>query len=244
MTLGRRRRRALRRLGAQRRRVSVVGDFNGWDGAAHPMRPLGAERRVGGVRPRRARRGSATSSSSRPRSGGTALKSDPYGFAFESPPGSASIVCDPHYEWQDGAVDAPRAARRTRGSSRPMAAYEVHLGSWARMPEEGDRYLTYAELAAAPDSLRQGDGLHPHRAAAGDGASVLRIVGLPGHRLLRADQPLRHARAVQGVRRRVPPGRASASSSTGCPAISPRTRIALARFDGTALYEHQDPAAG
>ena len=156
-------------------------------------------------------------------------------------------------------VDRPRHLAATSGATtsgwrrapahggwldRPMSIYEVHLGSWARVPEDGNRFLTYRELARPARALREGDGLHAHRAAAGDGASVLRVVGLSGDRLLRADQPLRPARRLQ------------ATSST--PAIRPGIGVildwvpghfpkdahGLARFDGTALYEHADPRQG
>ena len=70
------------------------------------------------------------------------------------------------------------------------------------------------------------------------------IVGLPGHGVLRADQPVRPARGVQGVRRRLPPGRNRRDPRLGARAISRRTRTASRSFDGTALYEHADPRQG
>ena len=74
------------------------------------------------------------------------LKSDPFGFSFELPPLNASIVWAPKYEWRDSEW---MASRQSHGSwfDRPLAVYEVHLGSWARAGEKGERYLTYAELA-------------------------------------------------------------------------------------------------
>ena len=125
-----------------------------------------------------------------------------------------------------------------------MAIYEVHLGSWARVPDEEHRYLTYARARRAADRVREGDGLHAHRAAAGDGAPVLRILGLSGHRVLRADQPVRIAGGLQGLRRRLPSGRHRRASSTGCRATSRATRTRWRSFDGTALFEHADPRQG
>src|SRR5581483_2163249 len=72
-------------------------------------------------------------------------KADPLGFYAESPPGTASIVWDLDYSWGDGAWMAERGARG--GLRAPVSIYEVHLGSFRRMPEEGDRPLTYRELA-------------------------------------------------------------------------------------------------
>ena len=75
-------------------------------------------------------------------------KADPFGFAFEVPPQSASVVRDiTRYQWKDQAW---MTSRREQGEwlGRPMSIYEVHLGSWARVPEEGNRFLTYRELAA------------------------------------------------------------------------------------------------
>ena len=130
------------------------------------------------------------------------LKADPFGFAFEMPPLTASIVARRDYDWRDAPVDARSRRSRNAWFDRPMAIYEVHLGSWARVPEEHDRSLTYRELA---------DRLIPYVKEMGYTHIELlpvmehpfsRLVGLPGHRLLRADQPIRHARRFQGVRRR------------------------------------------
>ena len=77
-----------------------------------------------------------------------------------------------------------------------MAIYEVHLGSWMRVPEEGNRSLTYRELAPKLAEYVQRHGLYPCRIAADDGASLLWFLGLSDHRLFCPDQPLRHARRI------------------------------------------------
>jgi 1,4-alpha-glucan branching enzyme len=147
------------------RRVSVVGDFNGWDGRRHPMR-LRQESGVWeifipGVRPGvhykyeiKARNGEMLP-----------LKADPVAFFAERPPATASIVYDlGPYEWNDHGWMQRRAATNTLQT--PVSIYEVHLGSWKRRVEQAD---------------------------ADHGTSVRRLMGLPAHRHVRGDQPLRHA---------------------------------------------------
>lgn len=128
--------------------VSVIGDFNAWSGLHHPMRPLGTtgvwelfvpELRAGAVYKYRLVS----------REGGPAFdKADPYAFAAQLRPETASIVCNlASYEWHDGAWLESRAARQAPGS--PLAIYEVHLGSWRRASavDGSSRWLTYRELA-------------------------------------------------------------------------------------------------
>ncbi len=128
------------------RRVSVVGDFNSWDGRVHPMRlrhGIGVwEIFLPGVSA-----GDRYKFEVRGPQGNLApLKSDPYAFASEKPPATASVVHGlPRREWNDGDWMGTRHATADRHA--PISIYEVHLGSWRRVPEEGGRYLTYAELA-------------------------------------------------------------------------------------------------
>ena len=128
-------------------RVSVVGDFNQWDGRCHPMQSRGGtgiwelfipdlsegEKYKYEIRPRDSKV--------------PLLKADPYATQGELRPNTASIVRDvSQYQWQDHAW---LEARTTRDClTQPLSIYEVHLGSWRRMPEEGSRWLTYTELAA------------------------------------------------------------------------------------------------
>ena len=126
-------------------RVSVIGDFNGWDPAATPMRFRGssgvAEAFVPGLGP-----GALYKYSLQPRHGGPRLeKADPYGFAAELRPRTASIVWDlDRYQWDDAAWLAQRPRRQALDA--PISIYEVHLGSWKRVPETNG-FLGYRDLA-------------------------------------------------------------------------------------------------
>ena len=128
------------------RRVSVVGDFNGWDGRRHPMRlHPGAgiwELFIPGIG-----EGERYKYEIKPRDGILPLlKADPYAFCAERPPNTASITCHTNrHQWQDQAWIEARQHRDHY--ARPMNIYEVHLGSWRRRPEDSDRWLTYRELA-------------------------------------------------------------------------------------------------
>ncbi|HEY7585957.1 MAG TPA: 1,4-alpha-glucan branching protein GlgB [Candidatus Deferrimicrobiaceae bacterium] len=127
-------------------RVSVVGNFNRWDGRSHPMRNRG-ESGIWEIYIPGLAEGEVYKYEIRSREGGILYtKSDPFAFRFEPPPRTGSIVCGiDGYAWEDADWMASRASRNQLEA--PMATYEVHLGSWKRKPEEGNRYLTYRELA-------------------------------------------------------------------------------------------------
>ncbi len=223
-------------------RVSVVGDFNGWDGRVHPMRTLGAsgvwEIFIPGVL-----EGQRYKFEIRSRSHGELLlKIDPFGFAFEVPPLSASIVTRLDYTWGDGEWMRERAHANC-WFDRPMAIYEVHLGSWARVPEDHDRFLTYRELA---------DRLVPYVTEMGyTHIELLPVMEHPfsgswGYQVIGFYAPTsRFGRPVDfkyfvdvchqhgiGVILDWVPGH------------FPKDAHGLARFDGTALFEHADPRQG
>jgi len=125
-------------------RVSVVGDFNGWDGRVHPMRSRNGywEIFIPGLA------AGALYKYEILARGGQLLpaKADPFAFATEVPPRTASVVYDlTDYDWQDQQWLARRQASIARDA--PVSIYEVHLGSWRRVPEEDNRPLTYRELA-------------------------------------------------------------------------------------------------
>jgi len=125
--------------------VYVVGDFNGWSDDASPLYPRGQsgiwEGFVCG-----AHRGDRYKFRIVSRYGGYQVyKADPFGFFGEVPPKTASRVWDLEYRWGDGEWMEGRGARNRREA--PIAIYEVHLGSWMRVPGEHGRPLTYRELA-------------------------------------------------------------------------------------------------
>jgi 1,4-alpha-glucan branching enzyme len=125
--------------------VSVIGDWNEWRPGESPLRPVGATGVWHGV-VRGARVGHRYKYRIASRLGGYVVeKADPYGFLHEVAPKTASIVARPEHAWRDGPW---LEARRSRSAlDAPMSIYEVHLGSWRRVPEEGGRSLTYRELA-------------------------------------------------------------------------------------------------
>lgn len=126
--------------------VSVVGDFNGWEKGSHLLKVR--EDRSGiweGFVPHLSK-GTRYKFHIRSRYHSYEVdKGDPFAFFWECPPGTASRVWDLAYEWKDRAWMETR--RRANGLDAPMSIYEVHLGSWRRVPEEGNRFLTYRELA-------------------------------------------------------------------------------------------------
>jgi 1,4-alpha-glucan branching enzyme len=222
-------------------RVSVVGDFNAWDGRTHVMRRLGASG-VWEIFVPAAARSHRYKFELRTPHGELLLKADPYGFAFEVPPLSASIVCTTDYEWNDARWMRDRAMV---GSwfDRPFAAYEVHLGSWARRGPEGSQYLSYRELAERLIPYVKKMGYthiellpvmeHPY-----SGSWGYQVTGFyaPTSRFgspadFKAFVDACHQQHVGVILDWVP-------------GHFPKDAHGLARFDGTALFEHMDPRQG
>jgi 1,4-alpha-glucan branching enzyme len=223
-------------------RVSVIGDFNGWDGRVHPMRLL-VPSGIWEIFIPDLVDGEKYKFEVRTRSGVLLQKSDPFAFAFETPPQSASIVRDIRgYRWHD---DEWITARQTCGTwlERPLAIYEVHLGSWARVPEDGNRFLTYRELAHRLVPYAQETGfthleLLPVMEHPFSGSWGYQVLGFfaPTSRFGPPDDfkyfvDVCH-QAGLGVILDWVPGH------------FPKDAHGLARFDGTALYEHSDPRQG
>jgi len=222
--------------------VSVVGDFNSWDGRLHAMRRLGAsgiwELFVPEV-------GQGTRYKFEIRSASSPLpflKSDPFAFRTEVPPATASVVhALDRFQWTDDAWLHQREAADVY--KQPLSIYEVHLGSWRRVVEDGDRPLSYRELASQlADYLQKMGFTHVELMPVAEhpfGGSWGYQVGnyyAPTARYGHPDDfryfvDVLHARGIGVI-------------VDWVPAHFPRDAHALARFDGTACYEHEDPRQG
>ena len=223
-------------------RVSVVGNFNHWDGRYHPMRSLGAsgvwELFVPGLG-----EGELYKFEIRDQHGHVRLKTDPYGTYFEPPPNNAAIVFDTgKFKWTDGPWLAGRRANAGQ-LDRPMSIYEVHFGSWRRKPEDADRPLSYREAAPllADYAVEMGFThieVLPLAEFPFDGSWGYQVTGFyaPTHRY---GTPEDFAWFVDYLH-----GRGLGVILDWVPAHFPRDSFALAEFDGTHLYEHADPRQG
>jgi 1,4-alpha-glucan branching enzyme len=127
------------------RRVSVIGDFNGWRAWDHELKPRGGSGIWTGFIP--GVKDGAQYKYVIDTVANVLLpdKTDPFAFRCEGPPGNASIVSNLDYSWGDR--DWMQGRRQKNGQRAPISIYEVHLGSWMRVPDEGGRFLTYRELA-------------------------------------------------------------------------------------------------
>ena len=224
------------------KRVSVIGDFNNWDAKAHPMKSTGSsgiwELFVPDIGEGALYKFEIRSKFNKY----TAQKADPFAFYFELRPKSASIVYDVNgYRWEDARWMERRS--RTNWLEARVSVYEVHLGSWARVSEEGDRWLTYRELA---------DKLIPYVKDAG----YTHIELLPV-----TEHPLDASWGYQTLGYFAPTSRHGEPKDfmyfmdrchqaeigvvlDWVPAHFPTDGHGLGFFDGTYLYEHQDPKKG
>jgi 1,4-alpha-glucan branching enzyme len=223
-------------------RVSVVGNFNHWDGRYHPMRALGAsgvwEIFIPGLR-----EGDLYKFEIRDQQGDIRLKTDPYGTYFEAPPNNASIVCDPRrHPWGDDTWLEKRRAAAGR-LDQPLSIYEVHLGSWKRKIEDANRPFTYRELAPMlADYVTEMGFTHievmPLAEHPFDGSWGYQVTGFyaPTQRF---GTPHDFAWFVDYLHQHD-----IGIILDWVPAHFPRDSFALAEFDGTHLYEHADPRQG
>ena len=224
------------------KRVSVVGDFDSWDGRVHAMRNRGASG-VWEIFLPEVDNGTLYKFEILSRSGDhLGLKADPYGFASELRPNSASVVCGiDGYQWNDAEWLAVRASRDWLHS--PMSTYEVHAGSWRRRASEGDRWLTYRELAEELIPYVKQLGYthielmpimeHPLDASWGYQTvgyyAVTSRYGTPADFMYFVDRC--HQQGIGVI-------------LDWTPAHFPRDAHGLSFFDGTHVYEHEDPRRG
>src|SRR5689334_73792 len=222
------------------RAISVVGDFNSWDGRLHAMRSLGGggiwELFLPGVEA-----GTRYKYEILGADGDLKLKADPMAQEAEVPPLTASVVADPKHEWRD--ADWLKQRAEAQPLAQPMSIYEVHVGSWRLNTLEGNRSLTYLELADELSSYVKDMGFthiellpvmhHPFTGSWG-----YQVTGYfaPTPRYGHPDELREFIERMH-------------SNGIGVildwvPAHFPRDEFALARFDGTALYEHDDPRRG
>ncbi len=221
------------------RHVSVVGDFNDWETGRHPLKPRGVSGIWEGFIPR-VGVGALYKYTILSQFGNYYVtKADPYGFASEIRPQTASKVWElGGYTWND--ADWMSRRKQAHGLGAPISIYEVHLGSWMRVPEEGNRWLTYRELAT-----RLADYV------ANMGYTHVELLPITEH-------PLDASWGYQTVGYFAPTSRfgtpqdfmafVDALHQRGIgvildwvPAHFPRDEHGLGYFDGTHLYEHADP---
>ena len=230
--------------------VSLIGDFNGWNPEAHPLR----------LRPHVSTEAGQRSGiwetfapgvgkgalykyhiRSRAHRGYSVAKTDPFASLMQVPPDTASIVHDPHHRWSDGAYMAARRDRRPESS--PMSILEVHAGGFRRVPEDGDRLLTYRELGVKLGDYATERGfthveLMPVMEHPFYGSWGYQVTGYfaPTHRhgtpedLMALVDHLHH-RGIGVI-------------FDWVPSHFPSDEHGLVYFDGSALYEHGDRRRG
>jgi 1,4-alpha-glucan branching enzyme len=222
--------------------VSVVGDFNGWDRSSHPLKVREDESGiwegfVPGIRKGDVYKYHILSA----RNDYRVDKGDPYAFFWEHPPRTASVVWDLRYEWNDRRWMDER--HRFNSLNAPYSIYEVHLGSWRRVPEEDNRFLNYRELA---HSL----------------AGYVKDMGFTHVELLPVtEHPFYGSWGYQTVGYFAPSSRYGTPQDfmyfvdhlhqngigvilDWVPSHFPSDEHGLSYFDGTYLFEHQDPKRG
>jgi 1,4-alpha-glucan branching enzyme len=221
--------------------VSVIGIFNGWNKTSHPLRLRGQSGIWQGFIPG-VGKGTLYKYHIRSRHKGYQVeKTDPFSFFNEIPPKTASIVWDLDHGWEDQEWMAKRESRNTLDT--PIAIYEVHLGSWKRVPEEGNRSLSYRELAPALAEYVKQTGFthveflpimdHPFFASWGYQTTGYFApsgnFGTPQDLMYLIDYLHQHGIGV---------------ILDWVPSHFPTDEHGLGYFDGSHLYEHADPRQG
>ena len=223
-------------------RVAVVGDFNAWRPDANPLTARPDSSGIwAGVVPNAGRGALYKYHVESARGGYTVQKSDPYAFRCETPPRTASVVWDTTYEWGDSEWMRTRAQANALGA--PMSVYEVHIGSWRRVPEEHNRPLTYRELAQ-----QLGDYVTELGFTHVEFLPVMEhpFYGSWGYQVTGYFAPTSRYGAPQDFMYLVDHlhQRGIGVILDWVPSHFPSDEHGLAYFNGTHLYEHQDPRQG
>ncbi len=242
-------------------RVSVVGDFNLWDGRRHPMRRIEEagifELFIPGIEP-----GACYKYEIKTRSGLPMLKADPYANAAELRPNTASIVTDlSGFEWTDKEWLEKR--KKTNYKKEPVLIYEVHLGSWKKPEtEESEDLEETEETGAETAEEKENREFYNYREIAPMLAEYVKDMGYTHVELMPImEHPLDESWGYQVTGYYAPTARYGSpkdfmyfmdymhSQGIGVildwvPAHFPRDTFGLAAFDGTCLYEHLDPRKG
>ncbi len=223
------------------RQVAVIGDFNGWDNKTHLLQPRGDSGIWEGFVPGIGQGAPYKFHIASHNRGYRVDKADPVALHSETPPRTASIVWDLAYQWNDGEWMRQRGRRNSLQA--PISIYEVHIGSWMRVPEEGDRPLTYREMAPKLAEYVQRMNFthveflpvmeHPFYGSwgyqtTGYFAPTARY-GSPQDFMFLVDHL--HQQGIGVILDWVP-------------SHFPSDAHGLAYFDGTHLYEHADPRQG
>lgn len=223
-------------------RVSVIGDFNGWDREAHLLKVRedgsgiweGFIPGIGNGTPYKYHVVSAKTWYS-------ADKGDPFAFRWEPPPGTASVVWDVDYQWYDSMWMENR--RKVNALDAPQAIYEIHLGSWRRHPEDGTRFLTYREMAESlPGYVHEMGFTH---------VEFLPIMEHPfygswGYQTVGYFAPTSRYGTPEDLKFLIEQLHLNGIGVIldWVPSHFPSDEHGLVYFDGTHLYEHSDPKKG
>jgi 1,4-alpha-glucan branching enzyme len=223
-------------------RVSVIGEFNGWNEGSHPLRTRDDGSGIWEGFVPGASIGDIYKYHIASRYKDYRVdKGDPFAFRWQAPPKTASVIWGLDYEWGDGEWMGERKVSNSLES--PVSIYEVHLGSWRRVPEEGNRHLTYREMARyLVDYVKEMEFTH------------VEFLPLTEH-------PFYGSWGYQTVGYFAPTGRYGSPQDfmylvdtlhrngigvilDWVPSHFPGDEHGLVYFDGTHLYEHEDPKKG
>jgi len=223
------------------KKVSVIGDFNGWAKTKHPLKPRASSGIWEGFIPGVGKGAVYKYYVSSHVNGHKGEKADPFGFRHEEPPRTASVVWDLGYQWND--AEWMRTRKDRAGLTAPLSIYEAHLGSWRRVPEEGNRSLGYREIAPLL-------------------AAHVKKLGFTHVELMPVmEHPFYGSWGYQTTGYFAPTSRYGSAQDfmflvdhlhqegigvilDWVPSHFPTDGHGLHFFDGTALYEHEDPKLG